>query len=328
MPVRQCSQWAHDRKPLFQPASIVELAEQHEELVGGGMEPRGQRGDLLAKRVGGRGCRGSNRSRPDLGDRCWDESGGRHPPSSHRSFCRIPEAAGGSNALRSTFGLGPSHDCARQARLCVRRQVLHRDPDIPQLGPENVSSPIFSAGRHLHRPTGCGISNRHATPHPIARAPGGCRHVPAGRAPTPRLGREPGDARRLPYAVRERLGRSCGCAIRPTARCRCTAIRPRSRPTSTSASHRRAFHPPGHPHARRHAAADDAWRIPGVARWRRDPHRREPRADCQRLPAGRVQDRPWPAPRRRSIAIVDHWAPRPGRPPTSGSRTRRCASRA
>ena len=52
MPVRQCSQCAQDAKPLFHPVRCVELAQQHQQLVGGGMESCRQRGDLLAERVG------------------------------------------------------------------------------------------------------------------------------------------------------------------------------------------------------------------------------------------------------------------------------------
>jgi hypothetical protein len=41
--------------------------------------------------------------------------------------------------------------------VVIPRWVLHLDPDISQLGPENVSSPIVMAGRRLHRPNRCGI---------------------------------------------------------------------------------------------------------------------------------------------------------------------------
>ena len=51
MPVRQLSQWAHDRKPLFQPRLRVELAQHDQQLVGGGVDARGQFGDGLAERV-------------------------------------------------------------------------------------------------------------------------------------------------------------------------------------------------------------------------------------------------------------------------------------
>ena len=59
MPVRQFSQCAHDRKPLFQPRLFVEVAQHDQQLVGGGVDARGQFGDRLAERVDrASGCRG------------------------------------------------------------------------------------------------------------------------------------------------------------------------------------------------------------------------------------------------------------------------------
>ena len=44
MPVRHCSQCAHDRNPLFQPARSSNSLKQHEQFVGGGVQARGERG--------------------------------------------------------------------------------------------------------------------------------------------------------------------------------------------------------------------------------------------------------------------------------------------
>ena len=50
-PTRQESQAAQERKPVFHPPAGVELADQGEQARGGGVEVRGQLGDLVAEPV-------------------------------------------------------------------------------------------------------------------------------------------------------------------------------------------------------------------------------------------------------------------------------------
>ena len=49
--MRQFSQWAHDLKPLH-PLALVEGANHHEQLIGGGLDAGGQLGDVVAEALG------------------------------------------------------------------------------------------------------------------------------------------------------------------------------------------------------------------------------------------------------------------------------------
>ena len=121
------------------PGALVELAQQHEQLVGGGMEPRRQRGDLLAERVG-RERRGPQR---DVRGRRNGRVGERWR-SSYRILASqyLPRQIGRrrTNPTRSTVGRGTTLDRARQGRRAAWRRLLDRGANHSRVAPENLSS--------------------------------------------------------------------------------------------------------------------------------------------------------------------------------------------
>ena len=154
----------------------------------------------------------------------------RHIASSHRRFCRrrLTREARTRRDPRSMTG--------SLSIVCRRRDsgahgpTPRRGRDSSQVASGNLSSTIDGADRcsdgvissrgtqrmratglraHVESATcagqpGAASSNRRATPHSIARAHGGRRHVQR-RARTSRLGPSPGSARRLPGVLELRV---------------------------------------------------------------------------------------------------------------------------
>ena len=222
------------REPAGPARALVELAQQHQQLVGGGMQPHGQRGDLIAESLGGVGA-GRGDASDGTRDERRDESGGRH--IAIVASQKLPRQIGprASIAARSACQRGPSVDRASSASAAPERPRARQGRDNLPVAFGNVSSAIARLRARtprisLRACTGqprAASSNRHATPHSRPRAVRG-RHDILGRARPSR--RSPGARRerRLSHAVRERLGPAgAGALPGPTPRFRCTATRPR-----------------------------------------------------------------------------------------------------